>query len=120
MDEDKRRTDGWHPSYYYPDVLSYLDRIPICVQYELDGKRTDEFPFPAALQRAKPVIEYVDGWQCNISGVRTWEDLPQKAKDYINMIENAVCCPIAYVSVGPERKAYIERFRADNHFCTEK
>lgn len=91
------------------DVLSYLDRIPVCVQYELDGKRIDEFPFPAALQRAKPVIEYVDGWQCNISGVRTWEDLPQQAKNYINMVEDAVCCPIAYVSVGPERKSYIER-----------
>ena len=91
------------------DVLSYMDRIPVCVQYDLDGKRTDEFPFPAALQRAKPVIEFADGWRCNISGVRTWENLPQEAKDYVNMIENAANCPITYISVGPEREAYVQR-----------
>ena len=91
------------------DVLSYMDRIPVCIRYKLDEKYTDEFPFPAALHRAKPVIEYVDGWRCDISGARKWEDLPQEAKNYINMIEDAVCCPVSYVSVGPERESCIER-----------
>ncbi len=91
------------------DVLSYLDRIPLCVQYELDGVRTDDFPFPAALRDARPVIEYMDGWRCDISGIRTWADLPIEARDYVERIENAVNCHIQYVSVGAERNAFIER-----------
>ena len=91
------------------DVLSYLDRIPLCVQYELDGVRTDEFPFPAALGSAKPVIEYMDGWGCDISAVRSWEELPAQAKAYVLRIEQAVGCHIQYVSVGAERNAFIER-----------
>jgi len=91
------------------DVLSYLDRIPLCVQYELNGARTDEFPFPAALAEAKPVIEYMDGWRCDISGVRSWEELPAAARAYVDRIEQAVGCHIPYVSVGAERSAYIER-----------
>ena len=91
------------------DVLSYLDKIPLCVQYELEGIRTDDFPFPAALPEAKPVIEYMDGWRCDISGIRTWEALPAPAKAYVERIENAVGCHIRYVSVGAERNAFIER-----------
>ena len=91
------------------DVLSYLDRIPLCVRYELDGAQTDEFPFPAALPAAKPVVEYMDGWKCDISGVRTWDALPEAARAYVERIERAVGCPIAYVSVGAEREAYIKR-----------
>ena len=91
------------------DVLSYLARIPLCVQYELDGVRTDEFPFPAALGSAKPVIEYMDGWGCDISAVRSWEELPAQAKAYVLRIEQAVGCHIQYVSVGAERNAFIER-----------
>ncbi len=91
------------------DVLSYLDRIPLCVQYELDGARTDRFPFPAVLGDAKPVIEYMEGWHCDISGVRAWEDLPAAARAYVERIEEAVGCHIRYVSVGPEREAYMER-----------
>jgi len=91
------------------DVLSYLEKIPVCVQYELDGKRTDEFPFPAALPDAKPVYEYMDGWKCDISGARTWEDLPAAARAYVERIERAIGCPITYVSVGAEREAYIKR-----------
>ena len=91
------------------DVLSYLDRIPLCVQYELDGVRTDEFPFPAALGSAKPVIEYMDGWSCDISNARSWEELPAQAKAYVLRIEQAVGCHIQYVSVGAERNAFIER-----------
>ena len=91
------------------DVLSYLDKIPLCVQYELEGVRTDDFPFPAALPEAKPVIEYVDGWHCDISGIRTWEALPAAARAYVERIENAAGCHIQYVSVGAERNAFIER-----------
>ncbi len=91
------------------DVLSYLDKIPLCVQYEVDGERTDEFPFPAALNDAKPVIEYMDGWHCDISQMRTWEELPAAAKAYVERIERAVGCHIQYVSVGAERNAFIER-----------
>ena len=91
------------------DVLSYMDRIPICVRYELNGQETDEFPFPAALPDAKPVIEYMDGWGCDISGVRKWEDLPQAARAYVERIEAAIGCPITYVSVGAERDAYLTR-----------
>jgi len=91
------------------DVLSYMDRIPVCSQYELNGEYIDDFPFPNALNDAKPVIDYVMGWQCDISGVRKWEDLPQEAQDYVEMVEEAIGCHITYVSVGPERDAYIMR-----------
>ena len=91
------------------DVLSYMDRIPVCSRYELDGKMTDEFPFPAALNDAKPVIEYKEGWGTDISGVRRWEDLPENARKYVEYIEEAIGCRITYVSVGPERDAYIKR-----------
>ena len=91
------------------DVLSYMDKIPVCAHYELDGKITDEFPFPAALYDAKPVIEYMDGWKCDISGARSWEDLPEAARKYVEYIEKEIECPITYVSVGPERESYIKR-----------
>lgn len=89
------------------DVLSYMDKIPVCTHYTLGGKQIDEFPFPSALKYAQPVIEYFDGWKCDISGVRTWEDLPKEAKDYVNFIEEQIGCHIKYVSVGPERDSII-------------
>ena len=91
------------------DVLSYLDEIPVCAHYELNGELTDKFPFPAALDDCKPVIETVKGWKKDISGVRTWEDLPEEAKAYVQMIEKAIRCPIKWVSVGPERDSIIMR-----------
>ena len=91
------------------DVLSYLDEIPVCTRYELNGELTDKFPFPAALDDCKPVIETVKGWKKDISGVRTWEDLPEEAKAYVQMIEKAIRCPIKWVSVGPERESIILR-----------
>ena len=91
------------------DVLSYLQEIPVCVQYELDGVRTDSFPFPTTLKRAKPVLETLEGWNCDISGARRWEDLPEAARRYVEYIEARVGCPIRYVSVGPERDAIILR-----------
>ena len=91
------------------DVLSYLDEIPVCVKYELNGEETDRFPFPAALGACRPVIRNVKGWKKDISGVRTWEDLPEEAKAYVQMIEQAINCPIRWVSVGPERESIILR-----------
>ena len=92
------------------DVLSYLDEIPVCAHYERNGEMTDKFPFPAALEDCKPVIETVKGWKKDISGVRTWEDLPEEAKAYVQMIEKAIGCPIRWVSVGPERESIITRW----------
>ena len=91
------------------DVLSYLEKIPVCMRYRINGEETAAFPFPAALPDAEPVIEYTDGWSCDISAVRAWDALPDAAKRYVQMIESAVGCPIRYVSVGAERGAYIER-----------
>ena len=91
------------------DVLSYLDKIPVCTHYTIDGQLTDEFPFPSLLKDAKPVIEYMDGWKCDISGVRKWEDLPEAARKYVEFIEKNIDCHIGYVSVGPERDSIIIR-----------
>ena len=91
------------------DILSYMDKIPVCTRYELGGELTDEFPFPCALNDAKPVIEYLDGWKVDISGARTWEDLPKAAQDYVLYVEKAIGCHIGYVSVGAERDAIVIR-----------
>ena len=91
------------------DVLSYMDKIPVCAHYRLDGKITDAFPFPSLLNDAEPVVEYLDGWKCDISGVRTWEDLPVQAQKYVLYLEQAIGCHIGYVSVGPERDSIILR-----------
>lgn len=91
------------------DVLSYMDEIPICSQYELFGKKTDRFPFPAVLPDAKPVITSMPGWKCDITACRKWEDLPKEARDYVEYIEREIGCHISYVSVGPERESIIIR-----------
>ena len=91
------------------DVLSYMDEIPVCAHYRLDGEITDAFPFPARLADAQPVVEYKPGWKCDISGARTWEELPQAARDYVTYVEEQIGCHIGYVSVGPERDSIILR-----------
>mgnify|MGYP000796747537 FL=1 len=91
------------------DILSYMDEVPVCAAYEIDGEITHEFPFPAVLERAKPVMEYLPGWGCDISGVRTWADMPQAARDYVEYVEQAIGCHIGYVSVGAERESLIIR-----------
>ena len=91
------------------DILSYMDKIPVCAHYELDGQQTDEFPFPVCLQDAKSVIEYVDGWKCDISKVRSWDELPENARNYVEYVERAIGCHIGYVSVGAERDSLIIR-----------
>ena len=89
------------------DVLSYLDEIPVCVAYDIDGEKTTEFPRGERLDKAKPVIEYLKGWKCDISNCRKVSDLPKEALDYIKYVEKAVGCPITYVSVGAEREQYV-------------
>lgn len=91
------------------DVLSYMDKIPVITNYVIDGEKTDEFPFPTALNKAKAEIKYFDGWRCDISGVRKWDELPGEAREYVEYIEKAVKCKIKYVSVGPERNSIIIR-----------
>lgn len=91
------------------DVLSYMDKIPVCTKYIVNGGETERFPFPAALDSSKPVIEYFDGWNCDISKITKWEELPENAKKYVLYIEKAIKCPITYVSVGPERESIIVR-----------
>ncbi len=89
------------------DSLSYLRKIPVCVAYEINGRRTEEFPVGADLEIAKPVIEYVDGWNMGIDECRTADDLPVEALTYVKYIEQLVGAKITYISVGAEREAYI-------------
>ena len=91
------------------DVLSYMDRIPVCTAYMVDGERTERFPFPDSLDSAVPCYEYLDGWKCDISDVRTWNDLPEKARAYVVYLEQAIGCPVTYISVGPERDSIVRR-----------
>ena len=89
------------------DVLSYLEKIPVCVAYQVDGVITEEFPTGAKLDRAKAVVEYLPGWHCDISKCRRWEDLPKEAQEYIRYLEKKVQCSIKYVSVGAAREEYL-------------
>ncbi|MBQ9879872.1 MAG: adenylosuccinate synthase [Clostridia bacterium] len=92
------------------DVLSGYDKIPVCVKYEVNGELTDVFPSGSALAKAKPVYEYLPGWSEDIGSARKKEDLPVPALAYVKYIEDAVGCPIKYVSVGPDREQYVEMF----------
>ena len=91
------------------DVLSYMERIPVCARYLVRGEETADFPFPALLPEAKPVTEYLPGWHCDISGVRTWEALPAEARAYVEYLEKNLGCPVTYVSVGPAREEIVIR-----------
>ncbi|MBO4263031.1 MAG: adenylosuccinate synthase [Clostridia bacterium] len=90
------------------DVLSYMEEIEVCVAYELDGKEITEFPFPDVLDKCKPVLIKMKGWNCDISKCRKPSDLPKEAYDYVKFIEKATGSKITYVSVGAERDAYIK------------
>ena len=91
------------------DVLSGMQEIPVCYAYEVGGVQTTAFPFPSALADAKPVCRTMEGWDCDISAARRWEDLPRAAQAYVRMIEEAVACPIRSVSVGPQRESILFR-----------
>ena len=92
------------------DVLAYMDKIPVCVGYEVDGKVYDRFMTDDRLTRAVPVIQYMPGFKCDISACKTKEDLPAQCLDYVRYVEQAVGCPIRYVSVGAERDQYVQMY----------
>lgn len=89
------------------DVLSGIEKLRVCTGYEVDGKVIKDFPSGSALDRAKPVYEYVEGWKEDISGCRSADELPKTALSYIKHLEELVGCKIKYVSVGPKREQYI-------------
>lgn len=89
------------------DVLSYLDEIPVCTAYEMDGKQGTEFPYGVRLDAARPVFQTLPGWKTDITSARNWSDLPKAAQEYVKFIEKSVGCPIQYISVGPAREACI-------------
>ena len=85
------------------DVLGYLDEIPVCTGYEIDGKVTTEFPVTNQLEKAKPVLEVLPGWKCDIRGIKKYEDLPENCRKYIEFVEEHIGYPITMVSNGPGR-----------------
>jgi adenylosuccinate synthase len=89
------------------DVLGYLDKIPVCVAYKIDGKTTAQFPSTPDLGRAEPVYEFLDGWKCDIRSIRRYEDLPVNAKKYVEYIEALLGYPVRYISNGPSRDSII-------------
>ena len=92
------------------DVLGYLDEVPVCVGYNLgDGSVTDRFPVTAKLDAAKPVWHRLQGWKCDISGIRSFEELPEAARRYIEFVEASIGVRVATVSVGPRREQWFER-----------
>jgi len=91
------------------DVLSYLDEIPVCTGYEIDGEITDVFPVTYKLAKAKPVLEILPGWKEDIRGIRDFNKLPQNAQNYVNFIEDRINVPIKMVSNGPGRDEIIFR-----------
>ncbi len=91
------------------DALGYLDEIPVCVGYEIDGQVTREFPVTPLLEKAKPVLTTLPGWKCDVSGIRKYEDLPENCRSYIEFIEKELGCPITMVSNGPAREDIILR-----------
>lgn len=91
------------------DVLGYLDEIPVCVGYEVDGEVTKEFPVTWKLEQAKPVYEVLPGWKCDIRGIRTYEELPENCRRYVEFIEEQLGYPVTMVSNGPGRDDMILR-----------
>lgn len=91
------------------DVLGYLDEIPVCVGYELDGEEIDYFPSTTKLKRCKPILKKLPGWKCDISGIKNYEDLPENCCNYIEFAEKEIGVPITMVSNGPAREDIIYR-----------
>lgn len=91
------------------DVLGYLDEIPVCVGYEIDGEVTTEFPVTASLEKAKPVLKVLPGWKTDIRGITKYDDLPENCRNYIEFIEEQIGYPITMISNGPGRNDIIYR-----------
>jgi adenylosuccinate synthase len=91
------------------DVLGYLDEIPVCTAYDIDGEITTDFPVTYKLEKAKPVIEKLPGWKCDIRGIKKYEDLPENCRKYIEFVEDHIGFRITMVSNGPSRDDIIYR-----------
>ncbi|MCI7041642.1 MAG: adenylosuccinate synthase [Lachnospiraceae bacterium] len=91
------------------DVLGYLDEIPVCVGYEIDGEVTTDFPVTYKLEKAKPVLKTLPGWKCDIRGIKKYEELPENCRKYVEFIEEQIGYPITMVSNGPGRGDIIYR-----------
>ncbi len=91
------------------DVLGYLEEIPVCVGYEIDGEVTTDFPVTAKLEKAKPVFQALPGWKCEIRGIKKYEELPENCRNYIEFIESRIGYPITMISNGPGREDIIYR-----------
>ncbi len=91
------------------DALGYLEEIPVCVAYEIDGIETTEFPTTPQLERAKPVLKKMPGWKCDIRGIRRYEDLPENCRAYVEFVQSQLGVPITMVSNGPSREDIIFR-----------
>lgn len=91
------------------DVLGYLDEIPVCVGYDIDGEVTTEFPTTAKLKKAKPVFKIMPGWKSDITGIRKFDEMPENCRNYITFIEEQIGYPITMVSNGPSREDIIYR-----------
>ena len=91
------------------DVLGYLDEIPVCVGYDIDGEVTTDFPVTAKLEKAKPVLKTLPGWKCDIRGIKKYEDLPENCRKYVEFVEAQIGYPITMVSNGPGRDDIIYR-----------
>ena len=91
------------------DVLGYLDEIPVCTGYEIDGKVTTEFPTTGLLEKAKPVFEVLPGWKSDIRGIKNYDELPENCRKYIEFVEKQIGFPITMISNGPGRNDIIYR-----------
>ena len=91
------------------DVLGYLDEIPVCVGYEIDGKVVRDFPATSLLEKAKPVLKVLPGWKCDIRGIKKYDDLPEAGRNYVEFIDKELEVPIKMVSNGPRRDEIIYR-----------
>ena len=95
------------------DVLGYLDEIPVCVGYEIDGEVTTDFPVTHLLEKAKPVFKVLPGWKCEIRGIKEYDKLPENCKKYVEFIEEQIGYPITMISNGPGRDDIIYRKQAE-------
>lgn len=89
------------------DALGYLDEIPVCIGYDIDGKRVDHFPATTYLKKAKPILKILPGWKCDIKGIKNYKDLPENCRNYIEFAEKEIGIPIGIISNGPAREDII-------------
>ena len=106
---DELRRRGGDGAFTVLDVLGYLDEIPVCTGYEIDGKVTTEFPTTGLLEKAKPVLEVLPGWKSDIRGIKNYDELPENCRKYIEFVEKQIGFPITMISNGPGRNDIIYR-----------